>query len=69
MEKKILTVEGMSCGHCVKAVTDAVSGLPGVAGVSVDLSAKTVSVEFDPAQSPLDKIKTEIEDLGYDIVG
>lgn len=69
MEKTVLNVEGMSCEHCVKAVTDAANGLNGVAGAVVDLSAKTVTVEYDPAKCPLDKIKSEIEDQGYDVVG
>jgi copper chaperone len=34
----------------------------------VDLGAKTVTVEYDPVQSPLDKIKAGIEDQGYDVV-
>lgn len=68
MEKTILNVDGMSCEHCVKAVTNAVSALPGVNNVSVNLSAKTVEVEYDSAQSSLDKIKNEIEDQGYDVV-
>ena len=69
MEKTTLKVNGMSCEHCVKAVTKAVNALPGIANVSVNLSAKTVTVEYDSAQSPLDKIKYEIEDQGYDVVG
>jgi copper chaperone len=69
MEKTVLNVEGMSCEHCVKAVTNAVGALPGVAGVSVDLAGKTVAMEYDPAQTPLDKIKGEIEDQGYDVAG
>lgn len=69
MEKSVLHVEGMSCEHCVKAITNAVSALPGIGSVAVDLSAKTVTVEHDPAQSPLEKIKAEIDDQGYEIVG
>lgn len=69
MEKTKLNVEGMSCEHCVKAVTNAVGALPGVAGVAVDLAAKTVTVEHDPAQCAVDKIKAEIEDQGYEIAG
>jgi copper chaperone len=68
MEKSIIKVDGMSCEHCVKAITKAVSALPGIGGVAVDLKNKTVAVEHDPAQSPLDKIKAEIEDQGYDII-
>lgn len=68
MKKTVLKVDGMSCEHCIKAITKAVGALPGVSGVSVDLAGKTVAVEYDPAQSPLDKIKFEIEDQGYDII-
>ncbi len=69
MEKNVIKVEGMSCQHCVKAVNGAVSALPGVANVTVDLEAKTVSVEHDPGQSSLNAIKAAIEDQGYDVVG
>jgi copper chaperone len=68
MVKNVLNVEGMSCEHCVKAVTGAVNALPGIDSVEVDLDAGTVTVEHDPVQSPLDKIKSEIEEQGYDIV-
>jgi copper chaperone len=69
VEKTMLNVEGMSCEHCVKAVEGSVSVLPGVTGVLVDLTGKTVSLQYDPAQTPLDKIKSEIEDQGYEVVG
>jgi copper chaperone len=68
MEKATLKVEGMSCEHCVKAVTGAAGGLAGVSKVSVDLAGGTVSLEYDPAVTPLALIKTEIEDQGYDVV-
>ena len=68
MEKTVLKVDGMSCEHCVKAITGAVSALPGVSKVSVDLAGKTVALEYDPAKSSLDTIKAEIEDQGYDVV-
>lgn len=64
----ILNVEGMSCSHCVNAIHKAVGALEGVIGVTVDLKAKTVSVEYDDSKVDLSKIKYEIEDQGYDIV-
>ena len=67
MEKTIIRVDGMSCEHCVKAVTKAVKALSGIGGVSIDLEAGTVTVEHDPALSPLDKIRSAIEELGYDL--
>ena len=69
MEKIVLTVEGMSCQHCVKAVNNAVGALPGISSVAVDLDAKTVAVEYDPAHSSIQTIKAEIEDQGYDVLG
>jgi copper chaperone len=69
MEKTVLNVDGMSCEHCVKAVTGAVGGLPGVVAVAVDLAAKTVTVEHDSAKTPVEKIKGEIEEQGYEIIG
>ena len=69
MEKKILKIEGMSCEHCVKAVNNAISGLPGLADVLVDLKGKSVSFSFDPAQTPLTKIEAAITEEGYEVVG
>ena len=68
MVKSLLHVDGMSCEHCVKTIRAMVGALPGVADVSVDLNLKPVTVNHDPAQSPLDKIRLEIEDQGYEVV-
>jgi copper chaperone len=67
MTTETIRVEGMSCDHCVKAVTAAASALPGVASVSVDLKGGTATVDYDPALSTLDQLKTAIEDQGFDI--
>jgi copper chaperone len=67
MAKLILRVDGMSCDHCVKAITKAIGALPGVSDVTVDLKGKAVTVDHDPALS-VDKIKYEIEEQGYDVI-
>jgi copper chaperone CopZ len=60
----LLDVHGMTCAHCVSAITAAVSPLPGVTGVDVTLSAGTVRVDGTPdAQS----VTAAIEDAGYDV--
>jgi len=69
MEKTIIKVEGMSCEHCVKAVTNAVNSVTGIGSVSVDLAEKTVTVEYDAAKTSLESIETEIENQGYDVIG
>ncbi|WP_442109988.1 heavy-metal-associated domain-containing protein [Pseudomonas sp. NUPR-001] len=42
---QVFTVQGMTCGHCVKAVTRAVQAQDAAAVVEVDLAQKQVKVE------------------------
>ncbi|WP_379128169.1 cation transporter [Paenibacillus sp. sgz500958] len=66
MSNVVLNVEGMSCGHCASSVEKAVIGVG--ASAKVDLSGKTVAVEFDENKVSLEAIKGAIEDQGYDVV-
>jgi copper chaperone len=68
MEKTAIKVDGMSCEHCVNAITKAVEALPGIASVAVSLAEKSVAVEYDSSKITLDKIKGEIEEQGYDVL-
>ncbi|PAE36673.1 copper chaperone CopZ [Bacillus sp. 7884-1] len=68
MEKVTLKVNGMSCGHCVKAIEGSVGELTGVESVKVHLDAGNVDVEFNPSEVSLDKIKEMIDDQDYDVV-
>ncbi len=67
MEKQILKVGGMSCGHCKKAVENAVGNLNGVQAAVVDLEQATVEVQFDANIVTLGEIKEVIDDQGYDV--
>lgn len=42
---QVFNVQGMSCGHCVRAITNAVQAKDPAASVRVDLAAKEVGVE------------------------
>lgn len=68
MKNVTLKVEGMSCGHCVKAIESNVGTLNGVENVKVSLDSNTVEVNFDSAVIELSKIKEVIDDQGYDVV-
>ncbi|MDR1536737.1 MAG: copper ion binding protein [Clostridiales bacterium] len=68
MEKKVLKVDGMTCPHCVKAIKTTISALPGIKKVDANLKKKSVSLVFDSTQSSLEKIKSEIAGLGYQVV-
>ncbi|MDP2371702.1 heavy-metal-associated domain-containing protein [Rhodoferax sp.] len=59
-----LEVDGMTCGACVKHVTQALQGLPGVNAVVVDLAAGRASVSADAAQSGA-RMMAALEAAGY----
>lgn len=59
----VYTVNGMTCQHCVNAVTAEVSAVPGVEGVEVDLEAKTVTVTGGDDAA----VRAAIDEAGYEI--
>ena len=65
--KKIVSIEGMSCGHCVRHVEEALKEVEGVVGVVVDLKGKNAVVEMSQELSD-GQIKEAIEEAGYDVV-
>jgi copper chaperone len=66
MQNVTLQVEGMSCGHCVNSVEGAVKNLG--ASAKVDLTNKSVSIDYDDAKVSLAALKEAIEEQGYDVV-
>ncbi len=68
MSTSTYTVVGMTCGHCVSAVTEEVSGLPGVTDVSVDLDSGGLTVTGD-APVDDDAVRAAVEEAGYEVAG
>lgn len=62
-----ITVTGMSCEHCRKAVTEAVSKVPGVTGVVVDLAGGSASwKDADPAKpASVEDVKKAVTAIGF----
>ena len=61
-----IKINGMSCNHCVTAVTKALSEIDGITDVTVDLSTGEASfVEEKPVD--MDIVKKNIEKAGYKI--
>ena len=58
------TVPGMSCAHCVSAVSNEVGEVPGVASVTVDLDTKQVLVEGESLDDAA--IRAAIDEAGYE---
>ncbi|MGY8526488.1 heavy-metal-associated domain-containing protein [Paracidovorax citrulli] len=57
-------VEGMSCNHCVAAITRSVQQVDPAARVNADVAAGTVQVESAAAESA---VRTAIETAGYTV--
>jgi copper chaperone CopZ len=61
------TVTGMTCGHCVAAVTEELSKLPGVTAVDVDLASGVATVQsIDPLEAQA--VADAVDEAGYSVV-
>jgi copper ion binding protein len=67
MTTRTFNVEGMSCDHCVHAITGEVTKVDGVSAVDVNLTAKTVTVSGDEFGD--DAVRAAIDEAGYTVVG
>ncbi|MBI5098021.1 MAG: heavy-metal-associated domain-containing protein [Nitrospirae bacterium] len=65
MAEIILTIEGMSCQHCVMSVKKAVESISGVA--SADVSIGKAKVVFDESKTNRDEIALAIHNAGYKV--
>lgn len=62
---RTFTVDGMTCGHCVDAVTREVSALPGITSASVDLASRQLTVTGDTGT---EAIAEAVAEAGYTLV-
>lgn len=60
------TVTGMTCSHCVQAVTSEISTIAGVADVRIDLASGAVTVTSD---APLtdEAVRAAVDEAGYEL--
>lgn len=61
-----IKIDGMSCGHCVSHVKEALEALEGVVKVDVKLEENAAYVEGAVSE---DKVREAIDEAGYDVVG
>jgi copper chaperone CopZ len=66
MTTQSYSITGMTCGNCVRHVTEAVSAVEGVTSVSVDLETGTATVTSD---GPVDDaaVAAAVDDAGYQV--
>ncbi len=67
MAQTILNVPDISCEHCQKTITNALTPVPGVRAVDVDIPAKQVRVDYDASSVGLDRIQEILREEEYPV--
>ena len=67
MTQKTIGIEGMSCGHCVSWVTEALEKIDGVTQAKVSLEAQNAEVDYDESQVSDEAMVSAIESAGYSV--
>lgn len=65
MATKTLEIDGMSCGHCVKAVTMALQDLPGV--TVKDVTVGRATIDADESVVTEAALAQAIDDAGFSL--
>ena len=66
LDNTVIKVGGMSCGGCVKSVTNVLQGLAGVDKAEVSLEKGEAQVAFDPRRVARDQMLQAIVDAGFE---
>lgn len=66
--KKTVAVLGMMCAGCSARVEQKLNQMEGVSKASVNLSTRTVLIDYDPALTSLPQMKEALGQIGYDMV-
>jgi len=67
MTHQVIQVDGMTCGHCVETVTQAVQSLQGIQKVTVDLDKNQVTLDYDEQKIGLAGISAKITEVGFEV--
>jgi copper ion binding protein len=66
MAQATLKVRGMSCNHCVHAVTTALEAAPGVTRAQVDLQQGRAVIDYDESRVTPRELASVVMDEGYE---
>jgi copper chaperone len=67
MQTVTLAISGMTCGGCVRSVSNVLNALDGVAKADVSLDKRCAIVEYDAAKLNMNQLKRAVEEAGYEI--
>ncbi len=67
MAEASVRIKGMHCATCTGAVKDALLGLEGVSGASVNLATERATVVYDPAVTDIQSVEEAVRSAGYEV--
>jgi len=67
MKTVTLGISGMTCGGCVRSVTNVLTALDGVAKADVSLENRSAVVDYDPGKVAVDQLKRSVVEAGFEI--
>ena len=67
MQTVTLGISGMTCGGCVRSVTNVLKAQDGVAKADVSLEKNNAVIEFDPGKVQVEQLKRSVEEAGFEI--
>ena len=68
LKKAKIKIDGMTCQHCVKTVTDVMMGIDGVSQVKVNLKKGEARLKFERDLLDLELLETAIVTAGFEFV-
>ena len=67
MATTVLNVPDISCEHCERTITSALTPVAGIRAINVDIPAKQVQVEYDEAKVDVDRMKAILSEEDYPV--
>ena len=67
MQTVTLGISGMTCGGCVRSVTNVLKALDGVAKAEVSLEKNNAVVDYDPGKLGVEQLKRSVVEAGFEV--
>jgi len=67
MQTVTLGITGMTCGGCVRSVTNVLKAQDGVAKADVSLEKNNAVVEYDPGKVQVEQLKRSVVEAGFEV--
>ena len=67
MQTVTLGISGMTCGGCVRSVTNVLTALDGVAKAEVSLEKRSAVVDYDPGKVGIEQLKRSVVEAGFEV--